>query len=208
MQTPAYPTSSTPRTKGRRRGFTLVEVMISTTLASFLMLGVISSFLMMGRSGVNAQNYTQLESKARRALEYFSREARLAYGVASYSGTSVTLNIPDTSSNRTALKYAVTYTFDSSAGTFSRTGPPIDNPTGTSTTSVLLTGVQQISGSNPFNYYRYVTTGYASGFTSNTASNVTEIKQIEINFILNLTSTTVAAATNRVLSARFILRNK
>ncbi|MFA6287634.1 MAG: prepilin-type N-terminal cleavage/methylation domain-containing protein [Opitutaceae bacterium] len=200
--------SSTPRTEKARRAFTLVELMVSMALASFLMLGVLSSFLMMGRSGANAQNYTQLEAKARKALEYFSRESRLAYAVSSYGASSVTLRIPDTSSSRTALAYSVTYTFDGTAGTFSRTGPPIDTPSGTSATTVLLTGVEQITGSNPFNYYRYVTTGYASGFTSNTASNVTEIKQIEINFILKRTSTTVASATNKVLSARFILRNK
>ncbi|HTJ79574.1 MAG TPA: prepilin-type N-terminal cleavage/methylation domain-containing protein [Rariglobus sp.] len=209
MAKTAYPISSTPRTeRSRQRAFTLVELMVSTTLASFLMLGVLSSFLMMGRSGANAQNYTQLESKARRALEYFSREARLAYAITSYSSTSVTLSIPDTSSSRTAFAYSVTYTFDSTAGTFSRTGPPIDSPAGTSATTVLLTGVTQNGSTNPFNYYRYVTTGYASGFTSNTASNTTEIKQIEINFILKSTSTTVTSATNKVLSARFILRNK
>jgi Tfp pilus assembly protein PilW len=182
--------------------------MISMSLASFLMLGVLSSFLMLGRSGVNAQNYTLLEAKARKSLEWFSREARLANGVTSYGSNSVTLTIPDTSSSRTAVAYSVTYSFDSTAGTFSRTGPPIDTPSGASSTTVLITGVQQITGVNPFNYYRYVTTGYASGFSSNTASNTTEIKQIEISFLLQLTSTTAATASNKVLSARFILRNK
>ena len=208
MATTVYPISSTPRTEPGRRGFTLVELMVSTTLASLLMVGVLSSFLMMGRSGANVQNYTQLEVKARKALEYFSREARLAYGITSYSANSVTLQIPDTSSSRNTIAYTVTYTFDSAAGTFSRTGPAIDNTTSPNSTAVLLTGVQQITGSNPFNYYRLVTTDYASGFTSNTASNVTEIKQVEINFIVSLASTTVVTASNRVLSARFILRNK
>lgn len=200
---------STPRIeRGRARAFTLVELMISTTLASFLMLGIITSFLLLGRSGANAQNYIQLDSKARKALEYFSREARLANGVSSYSTTSVTLTIPDTSSSRTAVAYSVTYTFNSSAGTFTRTGPPIDSPTGTSSTTTLLTGVTQNGTANPFNYYHYVTTDYSNGFTTNTASNATEIKQIELNFIAQLTSTTVVSATNKVLSARFILRNK
>lgn len=182
--------------------------MVSTTLASFLMLGVLTSFLMMGRSGASVQNYTELEATARKALEYFSRESHLAYGITSYGSTSVTLQIPDTSSSRTTIAYTATYSFDSSAGTFSRTGPPIDAPTGTSTTTVLLSGVTQNGTTNPFNYYRYITTGYASGFTSNTASNVTEIKQIEINFIASRANTTVVTASNRVLSARFILRNK
>ena len=82
-------------------------------------------------------------------------------------------------------------------------------PSGANVTTVLMSGVQQISGINPFNYYRYVTTGgYVDGFRNNTAANQAEIKQIEINFVAKRTNTTVATATNKVLSARFILRNK
>lgn len=184
--------------------------MISAGISGFLLLAVLTAFLMIGRSGWNVRNYTELEAQSRRALEMFSREAREAYAVASgYSATSVTLSIPDTSSSRTTLAYNVTYTFNTSTGNFTRTGPPVDNPSGTSSTTTLISGVQQISGVNPFNYYRFVTGGgYSDGFGTNTAANVTEIKQIEINFLLRTQSTTVAAATNRVLSARFILRNK
>jgi len=184
--------------------------MVTTGISAFILLGVLSSFLMIGRTGANAANYAELEAEARSALEIFSREVRQAYFVESgYSSTSVTLRIPDSSSTRDSLGYSVTYTFDSSAGTFSRTGPPINDPSGTSTTEVLVDGVETISGTNPLNYYRYVTGGgYSSGFTSNTAANGTEIKQIEINFLLRKADTTVTAATNKVLSARFILRNK
>jgi hypothetical protein len=69
--------------------------------------------------------------------------------------------------------------------------------------------VQEIPGINPFNYYRYVTNGgYVDGFATNTAANALEIKQIEINFIAQRKDVTVTAATNKVLSARFLLRNK
>jgi Tfp pilus assembly protein PilW len=172
---------------------------------------------MIGRTGANIQNYTILEANARKALETFSREVRLAYGVAAgATNTSVTLNIPDTTSTRNgtgADSYNVTYTFDSTAGTLSRTGPPIDSPTGASSTMVLVKNVQQIPTSpatNFLNYYRYVTgAGYAGGFVSNTASSVTEIKQIEVSFLLKVQSAVnVTTATNKVLSARFILRNK
>src|SRR3954467_9893705 len=113
------PISSTPRID-RRRGFTLVEVLISASLASILMAGVMSTFLMMGRSGMNLQNYTELEAQARKALELFSREVRLAYAVSAYSTTSVTLSIPDTSATRTGAGYSVTYTFDTTSHRFTR----------------------------------------------------------------------------------------
>jgi Tfp pilus assembly protein PilW len=183
--------------------------MISAALASILLAGVLSTFVMMGRTGANMQNYTELEAQARKALELFSREVRLAYAVTAYSSTSVTLSIPDTSSARNAFAYSVTYTFDSANKKFTRTGPPIDNPAGTSASTDLITNVQPITGVNPLNYYRFVTGGgYQNGFTSNTAANSTEIKQVELNFVAQRQSTTVAAATDKVLSARYILRNK
>lgn len=183
--------------------------MISAGLASIILTGVMSTFLMLGRTGANMQNYSDLEAQTRKALEMFSRETRMAYAVSSYSSTSVTLSIPDTSSSRTALGYQVTYTFDSGQNRFTRTGPPLDNPAGTSSTTTLVTNVQQITGRSPFNYYRFVTGGgYTNGFTSNTAANATEIKQIELNFAAQRQNQTVATATDKVLSARFILRNK
>lgn len=184
--------------------------MISAVLSVIVLAAVLSTFLMIVRTQANAANYVDLESEARYALEIFSQEARMADSVGSaYSSTSVTLGIPDSSSSSTSVAYSVTYTFDTAAGTFTRTGPPINDPTGPVSTTVLINGVQEIPGVNPFNYYRYVTTGgYVDGFQNNTAANATEIKQIEINFIAKRSNVTVSAATNKVLSARFILRNK
>lgn len=219
MENPAFQISSTRRTNRRpQRGFTLVEVMVGATISTFLLVGILSTVLLMGRSSANIVNYSDIEAKARQSLEYFSREARLAYAVPSYSATSVTLSIPDTTSAPKGTgtgAYTVTYAFDAVNGLLTRTGPPINNPTGTSATETVLTGVQQITGTPFFNYYRYVKPtsyplgqGYVDGFSSNTAANAREIKQVEVSFLLRKSSATVTAATNKVLSARFILRNK
>jgi Tfp pilus assembly protein PilW len=199
-----------PTDRAGVRAFTLTEMMISAVISTVILAAVLSTFLMIGRTGANASNYSELEIQARKALELFSREVRLANSVGSgYSATSVTLGIPDTSSSRTAVAYSVTYTFDTTNNKFVRIGPPADNPSGASATTVLMAGVQQIPGVTPFNYYRYVTSGgYVDGFSNNTAANATEIKQIEINFVASRANVTVATATNKVLSARFILRNK
>lgn len=206
--------SSTPSTRpADRRGFTLVEVLIGFALASIILTGVMTTFLMMTRTGVLAQNYTELEAEARKALETFSREARMAYDVGSYSSTSVTLKIPDTTENRTGNvttsgAYSVTYTFDRANSLFKRTGPPITNPSGTVSTTTLVTNVKQIGTQDYIRYFRYDNTGYQDGSAGQTATSTTEIKQIELNFIAQRSSTTVATATDKVLSARFILRNK
>jgi prepilin-type N-terminal cleavage/methylation domain-containing protein len=178
------------------RGFTLVEVMVGASLSSMILAGVISTFLMMGRTGANIINYSEIEAGAREGLELFSREARMAYNVTAYSDTSVTLSIPDTTVNPTGHAYNVTYAFDSANKQITRDG------------ATFLAGVEQISGMPVFNYYRRVTTGYTGGFTENEVLNATEIKQIEVTFQLKRKDVTVATATNKVLSARFILRNK
>src|SRR5207302_4378509 len=112
-------------------------------------------------------------------------------------------------SSRTGAGYSVTYTFDTTNHTFTRNGPPADNPAGTVATTTLISNAQQISGTNPLNFYRFVTGGgYQTGYTTNTASNATEIKQIEINFVAQRQNNTLVSATDKVLSARFIVRNK
>lgn len=191
----------------------MVELMVSTTLGGFIMVGVLSCFLMLGRMGSNIQNYTEMEAQGRQALELFSREVRMAYDInhTTLSPSSVTLYIPDTSSSRTGTgtgAYNVTYTFDSTNKLFTRTGPPINDPAGATATTTLMKNVQQIGTTNFFCYYRYVNTNYVTGFVANTASSYREVQQIEVSFLVDRQTTSVPTASNKVLSARFILRNK
>jgi hypothetical protein len=178
------------------RAFTLVEVMVGAALSALILAGVLSTFLMMGRMGANVVNYTEIEGQARYALEQFSREVRIAFDVTSYSDTSVTLNIPDTTSNPKGLAYSVTYAFDSANKRLTRNGSP------------FITGVVEIPGTPFFNFYRRIRTGYVDGYSANHVLNSREIKQLEVSFSLQRKNVTVQEATNKVLSARFILRNK
>lgn len=196
MDKMAFQTFSTLRTRRHSRGFTLVELMVGAGLSAIVLAGVLSSFLMMGRVGANVANYTEIEAEARSALEQFSREVRVAFDVTAYDDNSVTLSIPDATTNPTGLAYSVTYAFDSANKRLNRNGSP------------LITGVVANPGTPFFNYYRRIRTGYVEGYTTNTVLNRAEIKQIEVSFALQRKNVTVTTATNKVLSARFILRNK
>jgi Tfp pilus assembly protein PilW len=209
MDKTAYPISSTRHTERTgAHAFTLVEVMIGASLGAFILAGVLSTFLMIGRNGVNAANYCALESDARQGLETFSREARMASSVSgpgsstTMSSTSVTFGIPDTSSG-TGAAYFVTYAYDSTNQIFTRNGPPLTNAGGTVATTTLMHGVQSLS----FKYYSYVS-GDATADFNNTTTSATAVKQIELTLTAQRSNTTVANSTNNVLSARFILRNK
>jgi hypothetical protein len=171
--------------------------MLAAILTAFILAGVLSVALLIGRSEANASNYSELESEARKALELFGREVRMASMCSTPSPTSVTLGIPSTP---TQASYNVTYSFDPSQN-FIRTD------TITNTPNVLIRGVQAFPSVPQFNYYRYVNQTYEDGYVYNTTNNAVEVKQIEISFIASRSSPTVKTATNKVISARFILRN-
>jgi len=214
-KTVSQTSSILPIKRNSKSGFTLIELLVSAGLSAFILVGVLTSFLMLGRVSKNIQNYTEIEATARKSLEIMSREVRSAYNVAAgYTGTSVTLMIPDSSSNRTALAYTVTYAYDASNSRITRavnSGTPVS----------FVTGVQRLSSAttdDPFQYYRFNNTtyptpgqGYVNGYSSNTVaigSPTSAIQQIEVKFIVKRQSATVTGATNKVLSARFVIRNK
>ncbi len=181
---------------GRQAGFTIVEVMISAFIGAWILAAVLSTFLFMGRSGANVQNYNDMEQQARNALEYFAEDTRQASGVVWNSASSVSLTV----GNNT-----VTYAFDSSTSRFSRT-EVVTLTSVTTSSRVLITGIS--SGTFAFTAYNIAGNIVAIDTAANrTAANGTT-KQIQLSLECARRNTTVVAATNSVLSARFILRNK
>lgn len=170
----------------------MVEVMIGATLSVFILAGVLSTFLFLGRSGANLRNYNDMEAQARKSLELFAEDTRQASAVSWSSGTSVTLTVNSNS---------VTYSFTS--GSFTRI---LITPTATIVKSVLLTG---IIGNPLFLAYDIngtAITDFSTAALRTTANNST--KQIQISLSASRSTNTVTTATNIILSARYVLRNK
>jgi Tfp pilus assembly protein PilW len=192
-------TTSTLRTKAadrrRRGGFTLVELAVATGLASVVLTGIVSSFVLVGKNAYNAANYSVMEMESRRALQTFTQEARMADNVTWNSGNSVTLSvITDTTS------YLVTYTYDNATSGstskcfYRRRG----NTSSTEPIQVLVRNVTDFA----FRRYKVV-----NGADFNAANDL-ETKQLQITLRTVRTGTTTVNATNAVLSARVVLRNK
>jgi len=55
--------------------------MISAALSAFLLAGVLSSNLFIGRTAANLGNYITMESQARRGLETFAQDVRMSKGI-------------------------------------------------------------------------------------------------------------------------------
>jgi prepilin-type N-terminal cleavage/methylation domain-containing protein len=174
------------------RAFTLVEVMIAASISSLVLAGVMSSFLMLGRSGANVANYSVMEAQSRRALEEFSQDLRMASAVTWNSSTSITLTVPN---NYTPTLGVVTYYYNSGTSSFMRT--PKDPNSAAGTTMTLIRQVVS------FSYSRYDRINNAATLDMTT-------KRIQLNMTASTASTTrtVPGASNIILSASFILRNK
>jgi prepilin-type N-terminal cleavage/methylation domain-containing protein len=182
--------------RSSRRGFTLAEVMIASTLSVVVMGGILSTTLMITRSGYRVEQYTDMENESRKSLDQFGQDVRMAQDVTWTSATSLTLVLPVDATSTTTT--TVSYTYDAAARTFSRTTP--------GRTTVLLTGIDdctlmgyKING-DPTHTSPTPTTSWA------TISNST--KQLQLSVSSRRTQTANVQTAQKVISARFILRNK
>lgn len=176
----------TPRSS---RGMTLVEIIIGMTLASVLMTAVLSSALYLARSGIALSNYTEMETQARLSFERFAEDVRQASDLVWDSDTQVSLTVGTAT---------VIYGYDAARRTVYRETGGVRR--------TLLDGIES------FTFTGYAITGAPIVFTaSNPASRLQashDTKQLQVSMRAVRTRATVATATNTVLSARFILRNK
>lgn len=185
-------TTQSPAHKEKRRaGFTLVEVLIGAGLGSFILAGVLSVFLFLGRSGANLGNYADMEKEARSGLERFGADSRQASDLTWNSANSITLVVNST---------AVTYAYNSADGSFTR-------QVGTSAPTVVINGIQA------FEFRGYKINGVLVDTTDLSTANLRtsaskQTKQIQLSLRASRSRVTLATATNIVLSARFIIRNK
>ena len=170
-------------------GFTLVEVMVSASLAGLILAAVMSTFLFLGRSGANIQNYSDMESQARTGLEIFAEDVRQASAITWVTNVQVRLIVNGNN---------VVYLYDSVARSFAR----VD----LSSNRTLVSGISP--GTFTFRSFNVAGAELPLGTAAQLTAASSSTKQLQISLEASRTKQTVVAATNTVLSARFILRNK
>lgn len=179
-------------------GFTLSEVLIAATLSVFVLAGVMSAFLFIGRSSFAASSYSELESEARRGLETFAEDVRMADDVRWNNPQSLTLII-----TRSEGPERITYAYDSDASsdTFRSFYRMRGNADSTEPRRELIRNLAP-----DFAFKRYKLE--QPGVIDNAAGSDLETKQIQLTLRAVRSGATVAATTNSVVSARYVLRNK
>lgn len=212
----------------------LSGIILVGVLTAFLMIGRVSTNIQ-NYSEIEASARKALETISRDVHSAYAIKTFSATSV-DLAIPDATANAP-TSTTADLVNYPdgylpdhyVEYTYNSIAGTITRTVR--DSSHNNPVTTTLLSNVQTVPGlaspyNNIFHYYCYIPTsatsvpgvGYVNGppiaigatgnneITTYTSSN--GVQQVEVKFYIIRQSTTVTSATNKVLSARFILRNK
>lgn len=161
---------------------TLPEVLIAVVLSGLVLAAATGSLLFLAKTSKGLGNYQEMNMASRFALEDFGSDARMTAQVNSASTSSVSLEVYDSTGGLTT----VAYSYDSSAGTFSRnTGGVVD---------VILKDVEALS----LIYYNLY---------GNPTTNKLEVKEIQLQAEMKRNVLSIKN-TNEIISARFMMRNR
>jgi type II secretory pathway pseudopilin PulG len=168
----------------RRRGFSLVELMISLSLIMLLTLALMTSYIFIARGDRSLQNYGDMNSQARLMLERLGEDLRGATDVVNSTSSALTLTVPTNSAATTTQD--VSWDYNSASGTVTR-----QTTTGTTTYARNV---------ETFSFY------YANGNNVQTTSLI-EVKQVQISMRM-LRLVAGAITSEYVISAQFTMRAK
>ncbi len=172
------------RHRGRRSGFSLVELLISLSLIMMLTLALLTSFVFIARGDRSLANYGEMNAQARLLLERLGADLRSATDVTNFSATTLTLTVP-TNPAVTATQDVI-WEFNAVTGIVTRQD--------TSTTTTYARDV------STFAFY------FANGNNVETTSLV-EVKQVQLSMrILRLVAS--AVTSEYVISAQYTMRAK
>ena len=170
---------------------------MAATLSVFVLAGVLSALLFIGRTGLNASSYSEMEAEARRGLELFAEDTRMASDIRWISAQCLTL-IRSVDGVTTETTYA--YDSDPASSTF-RSFYRVDGPDPSAPGRQVL--MREITSDFSFKRYKLE---QSPDFDAPANSDL-ETKQIQLT-LRAVRGMQGSVASNAVVSARYVLRNK
>lgn len=167
-----------------RRGFTLVEVLVATSVSAFIVAGVLAAYLFVGRNLTRLVNLQHEEVESRHTVRQMTDDVSAAISLTTATSTQLVMTKKTSSGTDT-----VTYTYSSGAGTLTRTDA--------SGTATLLTDLTTFA----ITYYNERGTAVTSSPQS--------VKALEFSFTAAVGNTNSGTrAIYRSVSPRVLIRNK
>jgi prepilin-type N-terminal cleavage/methylation domain-containing protein len=186
-----------------QRGFTILEVMLTTVISAFVFAGVLSAFIFMARALSRQVNAEGLESRTRLTLFYFNQDVSSATSIAAQNpgaevtGDQMSLTVPTS----TGTSNTVTYHCDWSGGA---SNGILERQVNSGAYLVLLTNISSIS----FQYYD-ATTHLITVASSAPSSPQVDIKQVGVSFTTSAGYAPSGNVSNlTMVSPLAILKNK
>jgi len=176
--------------KRGRRGFTLVEMMVTVTLLGLVLVTIIPTFGVFARSIAGLGNYSAMSRDSRSGLELISRDFRAAEDLTLANSGEVTLVLPADAGGGT-----VNYKYNISEESFVRTAVP---DSGITSEDKLFLDVKEFS----MVYYNK-----RGDDVTEEASILAEAKSVQMNAKL-VKKVLTTDNTDYIISARFLMRNK
>lgn len=186
--------------RSQSRGFTLLEVLIASSLGSLVFAAVISLTMFGTRSSIAMANYSDLDSKSRYALDVLGREIRSSTAVLSIETNYPSCAITLTNADEAAI---VRLAYDANARmvTLDKTGQPT---------------VTALSGCDRWNFSLYQRTPWVTptNIIYFPSTNISGRLDLSLCKLINLSwkcSRKILAQkvnTESVQAAQIVLRNK
>lgn len=196
-------TTITPRAEARARrraAFTLAEVLVASAMSLLILGAVLSTFLVIGRTGYQAAAYTDMAGSLRVALDRFTRDVRLAQDLRWQDERRVILLLPAPGGTReVAYGYATVTMSPRASGVFYRETTPASG--GAPVREEL---VCDIDPGFSFRRYRLAPAGAEDA----PAANDLETKLLEVTLRSVRHNVAGRAVSQAATSTRAVLRNK
>lgn len=180
--------------RSRRRGWTLMEMMISVGVGAVLLASVGAAYVFMGRTLDATMNYEELDRQSRNALDTMSIDIRQCGGLTNYTTNSLSF----TNQDGTLLKY----TWDTT-NTLSYTNASTTLP-GCPRGGTLLKGCNYLKFSI---FQRTPSNNTTMTFWPAPSTNPALAKVVVMDWICRRTNYTTLTDSESVQTAKVVMRN-
>jgi Tfp pilus assembly protein PilW len=102
-------------------GFTMSEMLAATAIGTFIVAGIMTTYLLSVKSFRAIGHYIEIHTAGRQAVDHFARDMRGVYAISSFSASNIVVSIPTAFSGSGGVLSNKTVAYTYSGGALYRT---------------------------------------------------------------------------------------